>query len=147
MTVNIAITKFSAAASDSAARLKKVLSPLWKALTFSLADDLITPGKNLCVSLEKGNLTVAYGSRFLSQVRISEIRSYHLEGDVYPAPENLASSVALSANQIGISKAEITLSIPKAWAVIKVAEFPSTVKENISNVVSYEMDRLTPFNQ
>ena len=43
MTVNIAITKFSAAASDSAARLKKVLSPLWKALTFSLADDLITP--------------------------------------------------------------------------------------------------------
>ena len=82
MTVNIAITKFSAAASDSAARLKKVLSPLWKALTFSLADDLITPGKNLCVSLEKGNLTVAYGSRFLSQVRISEIRSYHLEGDV-----------------------------------------------------------------
>ena len=86
MTENIAINKLSAAASGSAARLKEILSPLWKALTFSLADDLITPKKNLCVSLEKGNLTVAYGSRFLSQVRINEIRSYPLEGDAYPAP-------------------------------------------------------------
>lgn len=147
MTANTAINKLSAAASGSAARLKKILSPLWKALTFSLADDLITPGKNLCVSIEKGSLTVAYGSRFLSRIKINEIRSYPLEGDAYPAPENLASSVALSANQIGVSNAEITLSIPKAWAVIKVAEFPSTIKENISNVVSYELDRLTPFNQ
>lgn len=147
MTEHTAIKRLTSTASDSAARLKKILPPLWKALTFSLGDDLITPGKTLCVSVEKGSLTVIYGSRFLSQVRINEIRSYPLEGDAYPAPENLASSVALSANQIGISKAEITLSIPKAWAVIKVAEFPSTIKENISNVVSYELDRLTPFNQ
>jgi general secretion pathway protein L len=40
----------------------------------------------------------------------------------------------------------ITLSIPKAWVIIKTAEFPSTVQENLANVLSYELDRLTPFS-
>jgi general secretion pathway protein L len=53
-------------------------------------------------------------------------------------------SVALS--ELGASKANITLSIPKAWTLVKKAEFPATVKENIANVISYELDRLTPFS-
>ena len=51
----------------------------------------------------------------------------------------------LALNDFGAWKADITLSIPKAWAVIKTAEFPLAVKENLSNVVEYELDRITPF--
>ena len=40
----------------------------------------------------------------------------------------------------------VTLSIPKAWAVVASAEFPSTVRENLASVVAYELDRVTPFS-
>ncbi len=39
----------------------------------------------------------------------------------------------------------MTLSLPKAWAVVKTVEYPASVLENISNVVAFELDRITPF--
>jgi len=86
-----------------------------------------------------------YGSRMLSRIRIRGFRLYPLDNR-YPSTEGLASSVKVALSELGASKANITLSIPKAWTLVKSAEFPATVKENISNVVSYELDRLTPFN-
>ncbi len=39
----------------------------------------------------------------------------------------------------------LTLSLPKAWAVVKTVDYPTSVLENISNVIAFELDRITPF--
>jgi general secretion pathway protein L len=146
MTRTIVIKKLVSIASDSAIKLKEMWKPLQRILTFSIADDIIAPKKNLCVSIDKGNLSIAYGSRFLSQMKIKKSRKYPLDQERYPQPEGLASSVALTMSDFGIAKTDVTLSIPKAWVIIKIVEFPSTIKENLSDVVSYELDRLTPLS-
>jgi len=146
MTGITAIKKFVSIASDSASKLKRIGTPFWRVLTFSPADDRILPQKALCASIEKGGLSVVFGSRFLSKIKIKGFRRYPFEEDKYPQPEGIASSLALAINNFGVTKADVTLSIPKAWAVIKTAEFPSTVKESLSDALSYELDRLTPFN-
>jgi Tfp pilus assembly protein PilN len=146
MTGITAIKKFVSIATDSASRLKKIGTPFWRLLTFSPADDRILPQKALCASIEKGGLSVVIGSRFLSKIKIKGFRKYSFEEDKYPQPEGIASSLALAVNNFRVTKTDVTLSIPKAWAVIKTAEFPSTVKENLSDALSYELDRLTPFN-
>ncbi|MDH5202042.1 MAG: PilN domain-containing protein [Nitrospirota bacterium] len=146
MTRTIAIKKIVSIASDSAIKLKEMWPPVQRVLTFSIADDIIAPKKNLCISIEKGSLSIAYGSRFLSRIKIRKSRNYPLDQERYPQPEGLVSSVALAMRDFGIVKTDVTLSIPKAWAIIKIAEFPSTIKETLSDVVSYELDRLTPLS-
>lgn len=146
MTGTIDTKKITSAASESAVRLKIMLKPLWRALTFSPADDVISYKKNLCVSIDRTGTSVAYGSRFLSSVRVKEFKKYPQAEHGYPLPEDLATSAALAISELGASRTGITLSIPKAWTVIRAVELPSTVKDNISNVISYELDRLTPFS-
>ncbi len=114
---------------------------------------MISAKKNLSASVGKGTLSVVYGSRFLSRIKIKGSREYSFEVGIdsyregrYPQPESLASSLALAINDFGAVGSDVSLSIPKAWAVIKTADFPITVKENLSDVVSYELDRLTPFS-
>lgn len=139
------VKKMTAAASALGAKLYTIWVPIQRVLTFSPADDMIAPKKNLSVSIDKGNISIAYGSRFLSKISIRGIKQYSFEEDIYPQPEDLLSSLSLAVNEFNISKADITLSIPKAWTIIRTVDFPSTVKENITNVISYELDRLTPF--
>ena len=145
--MNAAIKKFASFTSTAVTKLNDTLwKPLWRFLTFSPTDDAISPEKALLASIEKGRVSVAYGSRFLSRIKIKGLREYSFEEGRYPQPESLASSLSLAINDFRASKLEVSLSIPKAWAVIKTAEFPLTVKENLSDVVSYELDRLTPFS-
>jgi len=146
MTGTIVIKKLTTFISNSAAALEKLRRPLWRILTFSPADDIISPKKSLCVSIEKGSLSIAFGSRFLSKINVKGARRFSFEKDRYPSPENLASSVAVAINDLGAVRTKMTLSIPKAWAIIKTIEFPSTIKENLPNVLYYELDRITPFN-
>ncbi len=146
MTGIVTIKKFVSFASDSVTKLKKIWKPVWGILTFSPADERILPQKAICASIEKGRLTVLYGSRFMSRIRIKGFRKYPSDEDRYPTPDSVASSIALAINNLNARKTDLALSIPKAWAIIKTADFPSTVKESLSEVVSYELDRLTPFN-
>ena len=144
MTGTITAEKLLSVLSDSAAKLKRLWRPLQRLLTFSLADESISPAKNVSVSIDKGSVSVAYGSRFLSRIRVKGIKTFPIE-DRYPTPEGLASSVSMALSSFRVSKTAITLCVPKSWVVIKLAEFPVTVKDNLPEVVSYEMDRLTPF--
>lgn len=146
MTGTIVLKRITTFASASAAFLGRMGRPVWRVLTFSPSDDIISLKKALCVSLEKGSVSVVFGSRFLSKIKIKGFRSYIFEEDRYPQPENLSSSAALAINDLGAARADVTLSIPKAWVIVKTAEFPSTVKENLADVISYELDRLTPFS-
>jgi Tfp pilus assembly protein PilN len=125
-------------------RLKTMGGTLLRVLTFSLADESLAPAKSICVAVERGLLSVAYGSRILSRITLKGCRLFPSDGK-YPTPEILASSVGLALNAMGNPKAEVTLSLPKAWTVIKMAELPSAVRDNLADVVSYELDRITPF--
>lgn len=146
MNGSAVIKRITDVASSSSTSLKQIGGPLWKILSFSPADDRVYPAKNISVSLEKGTASVAYGSRFLSRITVKQTREFSFEEGKYPQPEVLASSAALALSEFTTSEAEITLCIPKAWAVFKTAEFPAAVKESLSNVVSYELDRITPFS-
>lgn len=147
MEVKIAIKKLTSFTSSSATKLRDSIGrPLWRILTFSLADDTISPKKIISASIEKDTLSIAYASRLLSRIKIKGVKEYSFEEGRYPQPEGLASSLALAIKDLGAAGAYVSLSIPKAWAIIKTAEFPVTVKENLSDAVSYELDRLTPFS-
>ena len=145
MTGAIVLKKITTFASTSGAFLKRIGRPLWRVLTFNPSDDIISPKKALCASINKGNVSVVLGSRFLSKTKIKGFRNYSFDEDRYLQPENLASSVALATNDLKATRVDVTLSIPKAWAIIKTAEFPSTVTENLGDALSHELDRLTPF--
>jgi Tfp pilus assembly protein PilN len=146
MNGSIVTTKLTTIASSSSNFLRKLSEPVWKILSFNLADDTIYPARTLSASIGKGLLSAVYGSRFLSRIKIEGIREFSFDEDRFPQPEVFASSLALALNDLGASKAEISLGIPKAWAIIKTAEFPVTVKENLEDVISFELDRLTPLN-
>ncbi len=139
------ISKLSSIASGYSAVLKRMAEPLRLLLSFSLADDSIYPAKVVSASLEKGSLSVVYGTRLLSRLKIHGSREYSFEEGKYPQPEVFASSISLAMNDLGAAKTDLSLNIPKAWVIIKTAEFPVTVKENLANVISYELDRITPF--
>ena len=139
------INRLSTWAATSSSLVKKITDPIARLLTFSLADDIIYPAKTVSASLDKGALSVAYGRRLFSRMKIQGIREYSFEGR-YPQPEVFATSLSLAINDLGATNADITLSIPKAWTIVKTAEFPVTVKENLSDVITYELDRITPFN-
>jgi general secretion pathway protein L len=146
MPVNFDIKKITSITSTSTSKLKNIVRPLWTVLTFSPAEETISQKKSIAVSLEKGFMSVSYGSRFLSRLSIKGFRRYAFEEGKYPPPEGVASSLLLAINDFGAKGADISLSIPKAWTVIKIAEFPITVKESLANAISYELDRLTPFS-
>ncbi len=145
MTDMANVKKMTAVASTLGAKLYRIWVPIQRVLTFSPADNMVAPRKNLSASIDKGKIAIAYGSRFLSKISIKGIRQYSFEEERYPQPEDLLSSLSLAVNDFNASRSDITLSIPKAWTIIRTVEFPATVKENIPDVISYELDRLTPF--
>jgi Tfp pilus assembly protein PilN len=140
------MTKLTTFASSASTVVRQALNPVWKILSISAADDAVYPANIVSASIDKGTLSVAYGARVLSQIKVKGIREYSFEEDRYPQPEVFASSLALAINDLGASKVEVSLTIPKAWAVIKTTVFPSSVRENLSDVISYELDRITPFS-
>lgn len=147
MTSTNAIKRLIFIASGSAAKIRKIWVPLWNILTLNANNDLISPKNNLCIAIEHSGISMSYGSRFLSRIKIKGFRNYPLSDKTYPQPDEFASTVVLAMKDIGISNKDITLSIPKTWTILKTAVFPSAVKENIVDVISYELDRLTPFKQ
>lgn len=141
-----AIRRATAIASGVTETLRKLGGLLWGYLALSLDDDRIAPKKNICVSIEGSDACVTYGSRFLSRITVRGAKRHSFSGHDYVQPQDLASSAALTASDLAAAKAGITLSIPKAWAIIRTVELPSAVKENLPEVISYELDRLTPFS-
>jgi general secretion pathway protein L len=130
--------------SDAEVWIKKASGIVWRFLTMSLADESVAPDRNVCVAIEKGRITVASGTRSFSRIRIKGIRQYNFEQGRYAQPENIAAVLPLAMNELKAAKSAVTLCIPKDWTIIKAAEFPAAVKESLSSVVSYELDRFTP---
>jgi Tfp pilus assembly protein PilN len=157
MTGRAVLKKTSSLVSLSIARLKGMARPLWGILTLNPLDEIVSPKRTLAVAIEKNGISAAFGSRFFSHCAIRRCKKYPAKEDIGVMQGGLNASVALAAglcsvhaleamHDLGAMRSDVTLCIPKSWTIVKTAEFPSIVKENIHNVVSYELDRLTPFS-
>ena len=145
MNIRELFSRYRTISSGYGIRLKKVWDKIWKVLTFNLIEGVILPKKCLSLSMEKGAVSVAYGMLFLSRPRVKGFRKYYFDESKYAGPENLASAASRAIDELKASGAEIVLSIPHEFLVVRTAELPSVAKENITSVISYELDRLTPF--
>jgi len=157
MNRSAAFKKVSSFVSLYLARLKEMVRPVWRVLTLNPLDEIISPKRTLSVVIEKKAISAAFGSRFLSRCTIRKCKKYPAEGDTGTMQGTLDASVSLASglccvhaieaiHDLGAVRSQLTLCIPKSWVIVKMAEFPSTVKENLHDVVSYELDRLTPFS-
>ena len=145
MNVREIFSRYRTMSSGYGVRLKRIWDKAWKVLTFNLIDGVLLPKKCLAVSLEKGAVSMAYGVRFLSKPRIKGFKKYYFDEGKITSPENLITAVSLAIDKLKASGAEVVLSIPQEFLVVRTAKLPLVVKENITSVMSYELDRLTPF--
>ncbi|MBP7526688.1 MAG: PilN domain-containing protein [Syntrophorhabdaceae bacterium] len=118
----------------------------WAILNYNLVEGILLPRRYLAVCLERGSVSVACGSRFLNRSYLKGSKRYSFEGDGYVTPANLATTVSLAREELHCDGSWVLLGVPREWVVMRAAELPSVVKENLDNVVAYEIDRLTPFN-
>jgi len=124
--------------------VKRAGKYLWKYLSLSLADNFFSFAKVVCVSIEGDGIFLAYGTKTPWRTRIESFKRFPLEKDKPLSPDYLASVVAKYIDATKTAKAKTVLCIPKSWAIVQAVEFPIAVKENLTDVISYELDRLTP---
>jgi Tfp pilus assembly protein PilN len=141
----LTLTGLEARASHVLTVAAAVKKPVAEILTFSLADKRIWPGNCLSVCIQRGSVSVTWGKRSFSRIRVKDTRVYPFEKGRQPQPEGVASSVALAKKEMGASVGDVTLSIPRSWVVIRRVELPLSVRENLTGAVAFELDRLTPF--
>jgi len=116
----------------------------WAVLNRNLVEGIVLPERYLAVCVEYGGVSVASGERFLSRRWLKASKRYVFEEGRFPTPDDLAAAVCLATKELNCKGSQILLGVPREWVVIRTAELPSTVKENIRSVVAYEIDRLTP---
>jgi Tfp pilus assembly protein PilN len=124
--------------------LKKTGKLLWRFLSFSLADNFFSFAKVICISIERDGIFSVYGAKVPWKTKIESFKKFSRDKDKPLSPEYLASVTAKYVAATKSTKAKAVLCIPKSWAIVKTVEFPIAVKENLSDVISYELDRLTP---
>ena len=145
MNVRELFSRYKTPGSGYGIRLKKAWDTIWKVLTFNLIEGVVIPKKCLSLSVEKGAVSAAYGTLFLSRSRVKGFRKYLFDESKYAGPENLTSAASRAIDELKASGAEVVLSLPREFLVVRTVELPLVVKENIASVMSYELDRLTPF--
>jgi Tfp pilus assembly protein PilN len=146
MTTTEVMQKLSQATTGAVGNGKKVGGPVWRALTLSLAEGLLAPVNAVSVSIERGSISIAAGSRFLSRIKVRQSGSCSIKEVNYAAPDTFARTVSLKMKELGIRRSSIVLAIPRDWAMVRFASLPAAVKDNLAAAVGYELDRLTPFS-
>ncbi len=124
--------------------LTRSVNRFLKILTFSPIET-ISRRSVLALSIERGIVSFTYGSILFSGIKVKATGNFNYDEGRFPSPDELATTATMVVSQVKAGP-DVHLIIPKAWTVLRIAEFPVTVKENLQNVVSFEMDRLTPFN-
>ena len=90
-------------------------------------------------------LSIAHGTRSFNRIRIMGYKTYRFQEGRYPSPETVAAMTSLYCRNAKLVNPQVMLCVPKAWSVIQSTELPSAAKENLPDVVAYELDRITPF--
>ncbi|MDX9820348.1 MAG: PilN domain-containing protein [Syntrophales bacterium] len=144
MTAQALYDKIKAASLPGMGAVIRGCRALHRLLTFSIADEIVSPRRDIVVCIHDGGMSMAYGSRFLSRIKIGQYRECALAEGKHPSPDVLAAGVASFVGECRAIRTPITLSIPKAWAVIRAVDLPAAANENLAGVVSCELDRFTP---
>ena len=145
MTVGELLERFGLYARALQGRWKVYLAGLRDILTFNVLEGVVIPRKCLCAAIEKGCISIAYGTQFLSRPRIMGLKRFRFDEGKYPRPEELTLAILEARDAFRARDAAIILSVPRPWIMMRVAELPAVVKENIASVIAYELDRFTPF--
>ncbi|MHB8108951.1 MAG: PilN domain-containing protein [Syntrophorhabdaceae bacterium] len=114
-------------------------------LTYNVLEGVVIRKRCLCAAIEKGRVSIAYGVRSFAKPQIKGFREYILRSGAYPTPEELTDSVTKALADFGLGDAPLVITVPRSWIIVKNAEFPAVVTDNLSSVIAYELDRLTPF--
>jgi len=113
-------------------------------LAFNLAD-LLGPRKRMAISIGRDALQLAHGSALFHRIRVLGYETHPLQEDRYPSPEAVAQTALPYVGRFHLSHPGVMLCVPKAWTVIRTAELPAAAKENLPDVIAFELDRMTPF--
>ena len=115
-------------------------------LMVNLLDGVFYPRKSVVISIERRAVNIAVANLFLSKIRVVSCRNYSFDDGRFPLPENFASTISLAMDEAKVRKMPIVISLPKEWVVVRKAELPAAVKDNLADVIRYELDRFTPFS-
>jgi Tfp pilus assembly protein PilN len=146
MRIRPHVQKIGDLSSAAGRRVTGGLASFWRIVTLSLGDDRVAPKSGLAASLYAGGASIAYGSRLFSKIKIKGLQLLPASDAGFTQPETLASALVLARSKMKGKQRLVILGIPKAWVVMTRVELPATVKENLFDVVSYELDRLTPLS-
>lgn len=134
-------------------RRSGVLAAVWDFLSLSPFDRM----RCLAVSVEQGAVSFVYASRVLNRISVAASNVVSMSGDGrYPTPTEVASALRRFKKEHGLGGGggrgvggglPVVLVLPKAWVVTKSHGLPLSVKENLADAVSFEMDAITPFRE
>ena len=114
---------------------KRLMSVLWRVLMFNILEGVVIPKKYLSVSLEKGSISVAFGSKFLARPRIKGFKRYLFDEDEYVKPDAMASATAQAIGEFNAGNAEIILVVSREWVIMRLAELPVVVKDDLPRLL------------
>ncbi|PKN35744.1 MAG: hypothetical protein CVU61_02670 [Deltaproteobacteria bacterium HGW-Deltaproteobacteria-19] len=143
---NIINNKLSPAWSMITSRTVLLYNWIWKVLHFNITDAFLIPVKSICISIEKGSISIVNGSRFLSVYTVKHFTKYPVEEDRYPRPDEIVDAVQANARELSNQPIRTIIVIPAEWVFKRAADFPITIKENVPDAVRFELDRLTPLS-
>lgn len=125
----------------------RALRAIWKILTLSLADNRFSLAKAVCISIEPDGIYLVCAQKIFWQIKIRSYKHYPLEDGAPPSPEQLAAAVSSFVAENKISRASFALCLPRSQAIVQQVTMPAAAAENLSGVVSFELDRFTPLSR
>jgi Tfp pilus assembly protein PilN len=146
MTVMEAAKKISVPALRVQEILGSALRAARRILALSLADERIGFRRAVVFCLGEDGLSIAAGSSLFSRIRLAAVRRHDAREAAIPAPDEAASKAALFMKDLKWTGVPVTLVLPKRWAIVRTVELPAAAKDTLSDVIAFELDRLTPLS-
>ena len=147
VTAAAAVQQLKEAAAALLSRGETLAEPVRRLMTMNLVEGIVLPVTAVAVSMEKGSVSVATGSRFLSRIGVRNVLVHALDDGKQQGPERFASAISLALRELGVTDNRISFVLPREWTITRVVSLPRAAKENLADVVCYELDRLTPFSE
>ena len=126
---------------------EKAGKAIWKFLSLSLADKRLSFAKVVCISIEADGIYLVCGDKKIWRTSVRHYRYYPLEENKPVSPEYLATVVSGFVTELKLFRSSFVLCLPRAWTIVKNVDLPLAAKENLSRVISFELDRFTPLSK
>ncbi|MBF0592736.1 MAG: PilN domain-containing protein [Nitrospirae bacterium] len=102
--------------------------------------------RSLVITIEKGWALVCIVKGTPSRYVVVKKNLFRGLDNQYPSAEELGYFIGMVTEGKSVKGMNIILTVPKEWCVVSTTELPTVVLDNISSVISFEMDNLTPFS-